>query len=1651
MTGDLWIGDVGQNAFEEIDFQAAASAGGENYAWNRREGFSSFNGGVSLPGDVEPVYDYAHGSGPFEGNSLIGGYVYRGQINAFAGLYIFADSRSSNVWSFDPADPINSVQRINDLLVPDAGAIGGGPIPDDIVSFAEDGSGNLYMVEIDGEIHKISINLPGTHTVLVVAGEVANDIDFGNQDPQLSSISDFVWHDLDADGIQDSGELGIDNVTVNLLNGDTLGQITSTTTNSSGQYSFGNLAAGNYVVEFVAPPWLLVQPSRYKVADSVDSDADPVSGQSSVITLAASTNIDTVDAGLYQLATIGDRVWDDVDGNGIQNTGENGLNGVDVDLIGQFDDFQDGTTQGWIQHTNPTFTQPFNVPNGGPDGGPDGADDAFMRFNSSGSSGEGSRLVARNLSQWTGDLSNTKIEADVKNFGSTVLTLRIAIGGPGGWFATNNQSATTFAAGADWSRVVFSVDPSDLAAVNGATDIDATLAAVTELRILSSVQPDFRGDVIAAALGVDNITAVIDQTTTGGDGNYGFSVEPGNYQVRFNAPEGSLLSPQNAGGGDISLDSDPDPISGVTSAIVVFSGQNEDTIDAGLIALTLSINDVTVNEATATADFTVTLSAASEQNVSVTAATSNGTATAGLDYTAVAATVLNIAAGATTASFSVPILPDTLDELDETFFVNLTSAVNASIADAQGSGTITDDDPTPTLSINDVTVNEATATADFTVTLSAASGQDVSVTAATANDTATAGADYTAVAATVLNIAAGATTASFSVPILQDTLDELDETFFVNLTSAVNASIADAQGVGTIVDDEGAVTLSINDLSVDESAGTANFTVTLSAASGQDVSVTAATANDTATAGSDYTAVAATVLNISAGATTASFSVPILQDTLDELDETFFVNLTSAVNASIADAQGIGTITDDDPTPTLSINDVTVNEATATANFTVTLSAASGQDVSVTAATANDTATAGADYTAAAATVLNIAAGATTASFSVPILQDTLDELDETFFVNLTSAVNASIADAQGSGTITDDDPTPTLSINDVTVNEATATANFTVTLSAASGQDVSVTAATANDTATAGADYTAAAATVLNISAGATTASFSVPILQDTLDELDETFFVNLTSAVNASIADAQGSGTITDDDPTPTLSINDVTVNEATATANFTVTLSAASGQDVSVTAATANDTATAGADYTAAAATVLNISAGATTASFSVPILQDTLDELDETFFVNLTSAVNASIADAQGSGTITDDDPTPTLSINDVTVNEATATANFTVTLSAASGQDVSVIAATANDTATAGADYTAAAATVLNISAGATTASFSVPILQDTLDELDETFFVNLTSAVNASIADAQGVGTITDDDPTPTLSINDVTVNEATATANFTVTLSAASGQDVSVIAATANDTATAGADYTAAAATVLNISAGATTASFSVPILQDTLDELDETFFVNLTSAVNASIADAQGSGTITDDDPTPTLSINDVTVNEATATANFTVTLSAASGQDVSVTAATANDTATAGADYAAVSATVLNISAGATTASFSVPILQDTLDELDETFFVNLTAVVNASIADAQGVGTITDDDPTPTLSINDVTVQRGNGHRKLHHHPFRGQRPRCQCDRGDRQRYRHRGCRLHRRGRHGAEHRCRCDHRELLGADSAGHAG
>ena len=184
---------------------------------------------------------------------------------------------------------------------------------------------------------------------------------------------------------------------------------------------------------------------------------------------------------------------------------------------------------------------------------------------------------------------------------------------------------------------------------------------------------------------------------------------------------------------------------------------------------------------------------------------------------------------------------------------------------------------------------------------------------ATANHSATAGSDYGTVPLTTLSFDPGQTSKTVTVTINCDTTVEPNETFLVNLSGAVNASIFDNQGIGKILNDDGAY-LSINDVSVAEGHNgptTLSFTVALSKPSNQVVTVQYATANGTATAPGDYVAKSGT-LSFAPGVTTKTVAVTVNGDTAMEANESFVVNLSNPVNATLFDAQGIGTITNDD-------------------------------------------------------------------------------------------------------------------------------------------------------------------------------------------------------------------------------------------------------------------------------------------------------------------------------------------------------------------------------------------------------------------------------------------------------------------------------------------------------------------------------------------------------------------------------------------------------------------------------------------------------------------------------------------------------------------------------------------------------------------
>jgi hypothetical protein len=431
------------------------------------------------------------------------------------------------------------------------------------------------------------------------------------------------------------------------------------------------------------------------------------------------------------------------------------------------------------------------------------------------------------------------------------------------------------------------------------------------------------------------------------------------------------------------------------------------------------------------------------------------------------------------------------------------------------------------------------------------------------------------------------------------------------------------------------------------------FTVKLKGRKGSTANVKYQTADSTATSPTDY------------GSTTGSLSfasgrqqrvlVPVKGDTTAEPDESFAVNLLDASDATISDPQGIGTIQDDDPMPSLATSDVTVGEGdsgTTNASFKVTLSRPSAGTVTADFTTSPQSATAPEDYVAASGT-LTFNPGDVTTAVDVEVKGDTANEPDETFALDLSGVAGATLGDGQGVATIIDDEGAPAVSIADVSLTEGdsgTTQAQLDVALSRSSSQAATIAYASADVTAQAPADYQSASGT-LSFAPGEVAKSVSVTVNGDVLDEPDEFLQVSLSAPNNAVVADGRGTATLGDDDAAPSVSVANKAVREGQAnkTRSFTVALSSASSRSVLVSYVTADGTAGAPSDYLETSDAV-TFKPGETKQSAAVPVVGDRVVEPKEAFFLDVSSTTNADLSDGHGVGTIRDNDTFTTLKAN-----------------------------------------------------------------------------------------------------------------------------------------------------------------------------------------------------------------------------------------------------------------------------------------------------------------------------------------------------------------------------------------------------------------
>ncbi|MCE7996431.1 MAG: T9SS type A sorting domain-containing protein, partial [Roseivirga sp.] len=997
--------------------------------------------------------------------------------------------------------------------------------------------------------------------------------------------------------------------------------------------------------------------------------------------------------------------------------------------------------------------------------------------------------------------------------------------------------------------------------------------------------------------------------------------------------------------------------------------------------------------------------------------------------------IIDVASPGSEASISGAMLtlsPSSALELNTNYAVQIASTAIDDLAGNDFAG-ITDN-----TTFNFTTVNtsvafsatssnaaESTASADLEVTLNAISGVNVTVDYAVTGTATGSGTDYTLANGT-LTINAGSLTNNISIAsIIDDALDEAEETVIVTLSNPTNAGLGtNMQHTYTINDDDPTpvVSLSQSNPTFAEAGGTNTITATASAATGRgDITVNIAVkaGGTTATVTDDYTLSSATI-TITEGTTTGTATLTAVQDALDESNETITVEITGTINADEDGTQEVASsITDDDAAPSISFNTTASDgaEATANANLQVDLSAVSGQDVMVDYAVTG-TATEGTDFTLADGT-LTISAGSSIDNITIAsIVSNAIDEDDETVIVTLSNPVNATLGtNTVHTYTILDDDASPTISFTTSSGNGAESVSSKDVQVDLSTVSDRTITADyTVTGTASNGTDYTLADG-ALTFTAGDNSETITIASIDDdAILESNETVIITLSNLVNVSAGtNQQFTYTIFDNDAAA-VTIADVSQAENGGDITVTATLDNAVEGGFTVDVNTADGTAeTTDSDYTAVTSETLTFTGTAgETQTFTVTPTADTRLEADETLTVSMDNlaATSLSIDISDGATVTINNDDNAAVTIEDVTGTENGGAILLTATLDNAVQGGFSVDVITTDNTATtADSDYTALNVTTLTFTGNAgETQQFTVTPTADTKVEANEDLFIGMQNTQGTShsinIGDGASVTIINDD--AATIAINDVTRAEnadggATTTYTFTATLTGDVDQSISVDYATQDGTATtADNDYTAASGTLTFDGINGETETFQVIVGNDDKVELDETFSALLSNrqvgGKNVTLSDASGTGTITNDDAAA-VTIADISGAENGGDITVTATLDKAVEGGFTVDVSTADGTAETGdSDYTAVTSETLTF-AGAVgeTQTFTVSPTADTKFETDETLTVamsNLVAV-NAAVSaiDITDGATVTidndDTEPTVTLSVDDNSIAENGG--------------------------------------------------------------
>jgi len=442
-----------------------------------------------------------------------------------------------------------------------------------------------------------------------------------------------------------------------------------------------------------------------------------------------------------------------------------------------------------------------------------------------------------------------------------------------------------------------------------------------------------------------------------------------------------------------------------------------------------------------------------------------------------------------------------------------------------------------------------------------------------------------------------------------------------------------------------------------------------------DVTFDYQTTAGSAASGKDYTPKTGSA-TISSGDSYVDILVPITNDILNENDEDFTFTISNVKEAVESIISGTVTIHDDnDPLPTITINDQSFDEDAGTVNLPVSLNIESGNTVSANYTLNDNTATHPEDYTSATYSgSISFAPGEKDKTISISVIDDNVYEpgSNENFSFQLSNLSNTTAGNTNANISIIDNESSPTITVSDAGEIEGTnivfqALINHPADVDITFDYQIALSNGPGNAKQNDFVNYSSFSSGTITIPAGSTFVNFpAFATKDDNANEQTEAFVVNFSSVSNAVLGNSSANGTILDNEGNPTLSISNASATEGN-TINFTITVSPIKSSDITFDYRTVNGTANSTSDFNGSGWTSITLPANQSSMTLGISTIQDTEEEGNESFTVEIGNPPNkVDIGIGQATGTILDDDDTPDARNDNFTVDEDDVLSNNVMT-------------------------------------------------------------------------------------------------------------------------------------------------------------------------------------------------------------------------------------------------------------------------------------------------------------------------------------------------------------------------------------------------